>query len=169
MKHSKVALYSLAVGGAILTLSTVGYLSATTVSAAATDDSPTMIERLAEKLGLNSDQVETAFEEVHQEQAEARLDDAVANGDLTEEQKALLLQKQEEFRAQMQEINSESLTFEERQEARETLREEMQTWAEENGIPDEYCHGEPGGFGGGRMMGEGRGEGFGEGMHRGMF
>jgi gas vesicle protein len=67
-----------------------------------------------------------------------RLDDAVADGDITAEQKTLIEQKQDEL-----------------QTARETARDELEQWAEDNGIELKDVLGGMGGHGRGGMGGPG--------------
>ena len=95
-----------------------------------------LITKLVEKFNLDRSEVEQVFEENRagkQAQIQARhqemLEQAVEDGKLTEEQKNLLLEKRGEMRKEM-----EHLSWEERQENRVKHRQEMQDWAEENGI-----------------------------------
>jgi len=103
----------------------------------------TIIERLSEKFGINENDVEAVFEEVKSERMaekekahDDRLNQLVANGDITEEQKQLLIAKHEELRAEKQENfgNFKDLSFEERKELKENHNQELEKWAEENGI-----------------------------------
>jgi hypothetical protein len=88
---------------------------------------PPFVQSLAEKFGLNQDEVKTFFDEQmevrHNQMMQAkeeRLDQAVADGVITEEQKQALLNKWEELR-----------------QKHEAEREELQAWFEENGIDQE--------------------------------
>jgi hypothetical protein len=69
----------------------------------------------------------------------------VSAGDLTEEQKQLILQKHEELQAQ----------HEARIQARQQERAELEQWAADNGIDAQYLFGGLGGMKGGRMGGRG--------------
>lgn len=111
-----------------------------------------MAADLANKLGKSEAEVQTAFNslrEEHRQQAETsfatRLTESVQNGEITEEQKQLLLTKHEELRAQ----------FDQAKQQRETHRQELQAWAEANDIDMSFLA--EIGFGFGR--GEGRGMG----------
>lgn len=114
-----------------------------------------MAATLAEKLGKSESEVESAFDAIqedHRLQAqtafENRLDAAVKNGQISAEQKQLILAKHQELQAQ----------FEAEQQQREQHRQELQTWAEENNIDLSFL---------GQMgMGFGNGEGRGMGMGR---
>jgi hypothetical protein len=83
-----------------------------------------------------------------QSQYEERLNQAVTDGKITEDQKKLILEKHNQLQSQW---DSES-------QQRQQHREEMQTWAEQNNIDLSYL-----GFGmsrngrGGMMKGEGMG------------
>ena len=96
------------------------------------------IEALAEKLGLTTDEVETAFEEVRQEQREERqsemetkIQDAVVNGDLTARQ-AEILDAMHEIRSSQEprEFGAER-TDEDRENFRNMSEEERQAQMEE--------------------------------------
>lgn len=119
-----------------------------------------LVQKIADKFGLNVDDVQEVFNQDRQERQEEmrakfeeRLSDDVAGEVITEDQKQLILQKREELEAARQ-ANMESmqdLSEEERRTAMETEREELKTWAEENGIDLKYIMG---GFG---MRGGGHG------------
>ncbi|MFZ5437997.1 MAG: hypothetical protein ACOZAK_03010 [Patescibacteria group bacterium] len=110
-----------------------------------------MVAYLAKKLGKSEAEVQTAFNslrEEHRQQAETsfanRLTEAVQNGEITEEQKQLLLTKHEELRAQ----------FDQAKQQRETHRQELQAWSEANGIDMSFLA--EMGFGRGESRGMGR-------------
>lgn len=101
------------------------------------------VSSLAEKLGVPESKVEEAFTQMREErQAERQtelsenLDKAVADGKITAEQKQLILDKHN------------SIETEKRQRG-----QEMETWAEDNGIDMEALrdYGIGRGFGGGGM------------------
>jgi len=117
---------------------------------------PPVISTLAERFGLSEDEVKDAFDEIRAENQammqtrhEERLQEAVNAGVITEEQKQLILDKQEEMRAQ-------------NQERRQEHQAEMEAWASENGIDLTAMHEY---MGGPRGMGQGMGEGIGRMMH----
>lgn len=106
---------------------------------AQTDTYPPIVQRLAEKFGLNVDEVNQTFaeeREAHQEemrsQLEERLDTAVAEGKITEAQKAVILEKIGEMQANKG--NLENLDRETHHTKMRKLHEEFRTWAEENDI-----------------------------------
>jgi len=108
----------------------------------------TMIEKLSSKFNLNKDEVKNTFEEMRtqrqqerqkemQAQFETRLNQAVKDGKITEDQKAKIMAKHQEL-----------------QKERGSKHDEMEAWAEKNGIDLEWMMG----FGGPRgMMGRGFG------------
>ena len=103
----------------------------------------TIIEKLVERFGLNEEDVKAVFDETRKEhqvemqsRLEERLNKAVASGDLTESQKQAIIAKHEEMKVN-REANHESfqgMTREERKEAMEVKKAEMESWAEENSI-----------------------------------
>lgn len=128
---------ALALGGGIL-------LAGTQVSAIGYGPgNNTLITKLAQAFGKSEDEVQAVFNQLHedqmaehQQQVNTKLDDAVAQGTITEAQKQLILAKQEELRADKQADleNWQNLTPEERRTQMQAHREEMQTWANDNGI-----------------------------------
>lgn len=113
-----------------------------------------LIAKLVERFGLNQDEVEAVFEEVKEEKRteisqryEERLDEAVASGELTEEQKTLILQKRDELRAEKEQYKDQDLTNEEKQALREQHKQEIEQWAADNGIDTQYLMGPKGGQG----------------------
>src|SRR3990167_5847640 len=85
---------------------------------------PTLIERIIEKFGLKKDDVQKVVDEFRTEKQaemkklqEERLNEAVTNGTITEEQKQLILKKHEEMQAE-----------------HEKRQAEMKAWADENDI-----------------------------------
>jgi len=123
------------------------------INAASADDvtSPheTIIQKLADKFGLNKDEVQKVFEEArdeHHSQMQAKFEEnltqAVKDGKITEAQKTLILNKHKEMQEEREE-NVESwknLTPDERKSQMEAKRTEMENWAKENGIDLQYFH-----------------------------
>lgn len=101
---------------------------------------PPIVQKLIERFGLNEDEVSQVIEEEREERRqkgkemmEQRLDEAVADGQITEEQKQAILEKQEQM-----------------EQEKGQHQEEMKQWAEENGIDWPM-------FGSGMRKGMGRG------------
>ena len=122
----------------------------------AEDENPqnTLVQKIAQRFGLNESDVKVVFDEDRSErQAEMqarfadRLTQAVSNGEITEAQKQLILDKHEEMQSQRETEREQfqNMTAEERRSEREAHHQELETWAETNGIDIEYLFG---GFGG---------------------
>ena len=78
---------------------------------------PPIISKLVERFGLNEDEVKSVFDEArqeHQVQMQAKfgekLDEAVKNGELTEDQKQAILKKHEEMKAKRETSSLRSAT-----------------------------------------------------------
>jgi len=143
-----IPIFAFAVAGATLLTTTTTY--------AQEESNPinTLVQRVAERFGLNQDDVQAVFdehrEEMHSQREdnyEARLDEAVANGELTAEQKQLILDKHAELQASME---TNKANFEAHHQEMITKHESLESWAEENGIDMKYLgfamkvHGDPG-------------------------
>lgn len=129
----------------VATLLTLGLIAYGTTKAYADSEteSPPFVQRFSQKLGLSEEKVQGAMDEMREEKQlqmqnrfEERLSAAVQNGDITEDQKQMILSKHEELRQE-----------------RLGQREELEAWANENGIDLQFLHmgmghGMKGGFGG---------------------
>lgn len=100
---------------------------------------PPIVERIAERFGLNESEVKSFFDEVREERREEkqirageRLSQAVADGLITEKQKELIIEKKAELKDEKESLRS--LEPEERREAMKELKTEFGEWAEVNGI-----------------------------------
>lgn len=155
MKHTKQMLAAGVLSAAVLS----GGVFALTASAQNANGDDSLASKIATKFNLNKEEVQTVLNEHrtehraehqqdHQQKLEDRLTQAVADGNITEEQKAKILEYHETHESFMQSL--EGKTHEERHEAMEAHREEMRKWAEENGIDEEYVL-----FGGGQGRGHG--------------
>jgi len=129
---------------AIGVLATAGALWLGIGQAKADNNGQTMTEQLSQKLGLDQSKVESAMQEIrteHQTEAkaarDAKLEQAVQDGVLTEDQKTTLIQKRDQMHEQMQQ-----------------QRQEMQQWMEDQNIDAQKLHQyEIGGPGGGMHRG----------------
>ena len=106
-----------------------------------------MYKPVTEKFNLNEAEVQAVFSEVRDErrvqmqaQLETKLDEAIANGELTTQQKELILGKHEEMKANREDEETDwsELSPEERQLKSQEQRQMMQAWAEENGVDFKY-------------------------------
>ena len=98
-----------------------------------------LAQKIAERFNLDQNEVgqflqneRQARQGEYKSQLEERLSGAVTNGSLTEEQKQALLAKLEELKVNKGELKD--LSSEERRDAIEIQRQELQNWADENGI-----------------------------------
>lgn len=129
---------------------------------------PPMVQRLAERFGLKTDDVKTFFDEERQQRQDEMLsdyskflDEAVSNGELSEDKKSLLIYKKKEQQAEMENRQPGTGERGERRAQMQAKRDEMTKWAKDNGIDEKYlfAHGEGEGrdFGEGNRSGEGIG------------
>lgn len=115
-----------------------------------------LIQRLAQKFGLKETDVQAVFDEASQQRQtqmqtrfEDRLSQAVTDGQLTEDQKQLILAKNKELQAKREQAkqNWQNLTAEERKVAMQKERQELEDWAKQNSIDIKYLFGGLGKFG----------------------
>lgn len=147
-------------GAAVLTVGVASVVGVSSVSAQSANGD-TLIDRIATRFNLNRENVSGVFNEVREErqterQAEAtnRLQQKVDEGTITSDQKTLIENKHEEWKTQREALRNQDLSWEDRHEAMEQIREEMVKWAEENGVEDVLpMHEGMGNMGG---MGQGR-------------
>lgn len=150
---------------AVVTVLGFGVLGASSVSAQSTTNTQNpmspLVQKIAEKFGLNQSDVQAVFDEVRKEKpakmqanSEAQLSQLVTEGKITEAQKQLILQKRAELDAQRK-ANKESMQNLSEEERKAKMQEEkaaLEAWASENGIDSRYLmqgrgHGGFGGFG----------------------
>jgi hypothetical protein len=139
---------SMLVAGALTTLGAASVLGIHSVSAATTGSTDqSIVDKIATKFSLDKNEVKQVFEEdrqaheaERQAKAEKRLDKAVQDGKLTEEQKTKILNKLEEMKSQIESDHEsfKDLTPDERHEQMEKKRTELEAWAKDNGIPMEF-------------------------------
>jgi hypothetical protein len=140
-----------------------GAVIGTQIASADEEARTSFAAKIAAYFNLDEDEVRSFLEDERQERQEEmhvrfeeRLNEAVENGELTEEQKSLILAKREELEVTREENrpehDGEAPTEEEREAHRAEMEEEraaLEAWAEENGIDMRYLMGAGrGGFGG---------------------
>lgn len=142
MKENAKIKSSILAVAAVMAVGGAAFMGANTVSAQTTGDS--IVERVANTFGLNQDEVQAVFDEVKDEhqadraaEVDERLEEKVADGTITSEQKTLIQEKMEELREQREANRDSDMTREERQEQMEQTREELEQWADDNSIPVE--------------------------------
>jgi hypothetical protein len=149
----------LIIAGAAATLGLAGLGAAHVASAASNPSGPDngLVAKIADKFHLNKSDVQAVFDEnraehqaAHQQRIEDRLNQAVKDGKLTEDQKNKILTKLAEVRATMESLKDK--TPAERRATMIKQRGELEQWARDNNIPMQYLH--PGiGMRGHHMMG----------------
>jgi competence protein ComGC len=113
------------------------------VNAQGTDRQTTLVQKLADKFGLNKDEVQAVFDQEktdrqadRQNKFGARLDQLVKDGKITEAQKQLILDKfktiEADRAAKMEQMKS--MTPDQRKAAMKADHEALQKWASDNGI-----------------------------------
>lgn len=100
---------------------------------------------IAQRFGLDQSAVEDTIQGFHQQEMELRHQEmesrmeerlvrAVSQGNLSETQMNAILEKHDEMYERMQELRDQDLSPEDMREMRADIRDEMQAWAEEQGI-----------------------------------
>jgi len=118
-----------------------------------------LVQKIADKFGLKKEDVQAVFDQDRQERQvqmqtrfEEQLSQDVKDGKITEAQKQLILEKRKELEANRQAKmeSMKNMTQDERKAAMEKERQELESWAKENGIDLKYLmggfKGHPGGF-----------------------
>ena len=151
LKHSLVAL------GAVTAIGAGTAVATTNASAHEGGAKDSLVEKLASKFNLNKDEVKQVFEEnraerqaKHQAEFEKKLEQLVADGKITSEQKDKITAKFAELKQKRESEKDSEATKEERKESFKKEREELKAWAEQNGIDLDLIkpEGGPGGHGG---------------------
>lgn len=111
-----------------------------------TGNYPPFVQQLAQKLGIDQSKVQSAFDEIRQEnksQMQTKfndvLDQAVKDGKITEAQKQLILQKRQEL--QNTKANFKDMTPEQRRQAIQNQKQQLDDWAKQNNIDLKYLFG----------------------------
>lgn len=131
----------------ILFIGSLGF-GLTKASAQTPTSSPrqSFIERLAQKLGIGEEKVQQAFDDIMEErqsQVETRfemmLNQAVKDGKLTEAQKKSILERRTQMKEQAK--GWANLTPQSRRDGMKNQREDLKSWATQNGIDIKYLFG----------------------------
>jgi hypothetical protein len=127
----------------VLTLASMGSVYANSISGQENRPMETVINAIAEKFNLNVNDVQKVFEENRsimraekQKMFEEKIDQAVADGKITQEQANMIIEKKSELQAERQ--NLQNGTPEENRELSKEHMDELKQWAEENNIPIQY-------------------------------
>jgi hypothetical protein len=120
---------------AVGTLGAIGAITLAGSSAVLADDNianDSLAQKIAQKFNLNQTDVQAVINENRQSRHQDRLDNLVTDGKITEAQKDLILNKMQEWHDNKPDFANMDRT--ERQDAIQKHRDEMQTWAKDNGI-----------------------------------
>jgi molecular chaperone DnaK (HSP70) len=148
----------------VIALSMIAILVLTNVNGVSAHNSPenkgNIAQMLAEKFNLDQTEVEQTLKGFHKERhedheqkrkehLEDKLDQAVVEEKLSEEQRFSILAKFEEMHNLMEDIHDEDLSHDEMQDKKADIHEEMKAWAEDQGIDFElFLRSGKRGFGG---------------------
>ena len=99
------------------------------------------ISKIAQRTGKSSDEIKTVLTAVREEKhaqrlqaLESRVDEAISNGQLSADKKQLIMDHFSKMHQEMQKAVENKVSAEEMKKLHQEHREEMKTWAEENGI-----------------------------------
>lgn len=118
-----------------------------TESRSATTPMVSLVQKIADKFGLNTNEVQAVFDQSREERQatrqaeyETKLSQLVTDGKITEAQKQLILTKHKEMETNRETEQSamKDKTVAERRTAMEAKRTELQAWATQNGIDASY-------------------------------
>ena len=157
----------LAITALVITIAGAGLFTSTKVfaqSTTGTNPMSSMVQKIADKFGLNKNDVQAVFDQERTERQaemqakyETQLTQYVKDGKITEAQKQLILTKHKEIQAnrtsEMQSMQGK--TQAERKTAMDAKRTELETWATQNGIDVKYLMGGMGMKGHGGFRGAG--------------
>ena len=140
---------TLLIAGAVTSIGLAGALGRGVASAETnkTDPFDGLVSKIAEKFSLDQDEVQDVFDQYkegleaeRQLRIEAELSAAVSDGELAEEQKAKILAKLDELESKAEANRDEfkDMSREERLKAMKQHHEELEDWAKENDIPDDF-------------------------------
>jgi len=150
MKSKNILSKKVVIPAMALSLVAIVYLgSVNKAQAWSFSDGETLVNKIATKFGLKEAEVEAVASEFRYQRAKyrhenmevrlkARLDDRVSEGVITAQQELALIQKHEELNDKYDDLYS--LSPEDRREVRADMREELDAWAEKNGISMSEVH-----------------------------
>lgn len=119
---------------AILVLANVDRVNAQNQVGVSAGDRGGFAEVLANKFNLDQTEVQETIHEFHKENHQERVEKRVAESLLTETQRYAVLEKFEEMHNQLEDLHDQDLSHDEIHELRADIHEEMEAWAESEGI-----------------------------------
>lgn len=135
---TKTKVFSLGMAGVAIIGAGIALFVPNTISAQQADEDTSFIQQLAERLGISESEVETAVTEIREErraerqaEVQARIDEAVENGDLSQDEADLIAALQEvkgsvDFEKPELPENFDELTDEERQALKDEFKADAQ-------------------------------------------
>lgn len=159
LKKGLMAAAAIATIGVAGVATTAGVYAATTDS---TDPQASLVQKIADKFGVNKDEVQQLFDEQrteheakHEAEVAERLQALVDDGTITAEQKTLIETKIKEMKEQREadRDNFKELSHEERKAKMDEGKTGLESWAKDNGLDltklkGVFMDGGPRGFGG---------------------
>ena len=137
---------SLLVAGAVTTIGLASSMAGVHAVSAETTAGGGLVDKIAQKFNLSKDEVQKVVDEHHQEgraehtkKLSEKLDQAVADGKLTEDQKTKILAKLEEM--EKSKPSHEDMANKTKEQPRAEIEQEhaeLKQWAADNNIPEEY-------------------------------
>lgn len=137
-KYNRISLPVLISAAAIITATSIwGTANIYAQDSVRSDPQDTIVQKLVQKFNLKESEVKAVFDEVHTERHEVmekrleeRLAQAVLDGKINETQKQLILDKHKELEEKRDTTKDSFRT-----------RQEMRTWAKDNGIDLQFMYG----------------------------
>lgn len=135
---------------ALLTVLGIGVYGISRTHAQSNENKMSIVQKIAEKFNLSSDEVQKVFDEDHHEREqqmqatfEKTLSEAVSKGELTEAQKQLIINKRADMQKQ-READRESVKNLSQDEMKTKMDKEhadLQQWCKDNGVDQKYLMG----------------------------
>lgn len=102
-----------------------------------------LVDKIAQKFNLKRDDVQKVFDEnraehekQHQERVKTKLDQAVKDGKITQDQENKILAKLDELQKDRESMKGKST--QEHKAAMEKKKAELDQWAKDNNIPEDF-------------------------------
>jgi chromosome condensin MukBEF ATPase and DNA-binding subunit MukB len=143
----KLAIGTLTLASGVIVMGT----AFTTAFAATSTTYPDIVTKIASTFNLKTEDVAKVFAEERETRKDEHLDQLVADGKLTQDQRDKLEAKQDEIHAKVETVRNGTQTDAEKRKAIRDLHNELSDWMDDNGI-EMPGRGGMGGFGGGPGM-----------------
>ena len=121
------------------------FLGVRSVHAQSNNGIQSLVQEIAQKFNLDQSQVQSVFDNHHskrqdmmKQKMEDRLTQAVKDGKLTEAQKQAILTKIQEVKNNLMSADFKNKTPQEKKQAMEWQRQDLENWAKSQGIDSSY-------------------------------